>query len=395
VLRVSGEVARPPVTITFFDAAGAPLAGTGRTPANNLAVRALGTSAFALGLRPVRVSLAGGAGSAVIAPDAGSVATRMRAYSLAMLPPGVAAILLAILLGRQVAKGAVRPMLDVTRSLDALAAGEFTPRSVAAASTTEVRALAEAYDRAVRHVAAAFAERRETEMHIRQFIADAGHQLRTPLTIIMGYVDLLDGGIVREPEMRARVYENMRAEGKRMRGLVDKLIFLARLDRPESDDPPEAIDVASLATQIVAALRALPEISGRLDVEVPALSPLAPPLLVQADATELREAIENLLDNAFKYAGGTVLLRVSADETSVAVSVADHGPGIDITERDRIFDRFYRGGANDAEIEGSGLGLAIVKRAVERAHGAIEIAGNEPTGIRFTIRLQRVRNAAF
>lgn len=246
-LRVSEEVARPPVTVTFSDAAGAPLAGTGRTPANSLAVLALATSAFALGLRPMRVPLAGGAGSAVIAPDAGSVAARMRAYSLAMLPPGVAAILLAILLGRQVAKGAVRPMLDVTRSLDALAAGEFTPRSVSAASTTEVRALAEAYDRAVRHVAAAFAERRETEMHIRQFIADAGHQLRTPLTIIMGYVDLLDGGIVREPEMRARVYENMRAEGKRMRGLVDKLIFLARLDRPESEDPPEAIDVASLA----------------------------------------------------------------------------------------------------------------------------------------------------
>lgn len=127
---------------------------------------------------------------------------------------------------------------------------------------------------------------------------------------------------------------------------------------------------------------------------MPALSPVAP-LLVHADATELREAIENLLDNAFKYAGGTVLLRVSADETSVAVSVEDHGPGIDITERERIFDRFYRGGANDAEIEGSGLGLAIVKRAVERAHGTIEIAGNEPTGIRFTIRLRRVQNAAF
>jgi signal transduction histidine kinase len=118
-------------------------------------------------------------------------------------------------------------------------------------------------------------------------------------------------------------------------------------------------------------------------------------LLVHADASELREAIENLLDNALKYASGTALLRVSADATSIAISVEDNGPGIELSERERIFDRFYRGSTNDSEVEGSGLGLAIVKRALERAHGTIDISDNEPSGVRFTIRLPRVRDAVF
>jgi signal transduction histidine kinase len=210
----------------------------------------------------------------------------------------------------------------------------------------------------------------------------------------MGYVDLLDGGIVHEPQMRARVYENMRDEGKRMRRLVDKLILLARLDRPESEDQPAAIDAGLLVAQIVAGLRALPETSGRVEVVLPSLSP-STPLLVHADASELREAIENLLDNALKYASGTALLRVSADATSIAISVEDNGPGIEPSERERIFDRFYRGSTNDSEVEGSGLGLAIVKRALERAHGTIDISDNEPSGVRFTIRLPRVRDAVF
>jgi signal transduction histidine kinase len=104
----------------------------------------------------------------------------------------------------------------------------------------------------------------------------------------------------------------------------------------------------------------------------------------------LREAIENLLDNAFKYAPHSdVALRVGAEENEIAVAVEDEGPGIEPAERERIFDRFYRGTANDSDVEGSGLGLAIVKRAVERAQGAIELESDIPGGSCFTIRLPR------
>jgi signal transduction histidine kinase len=388
--RLTNELARPPVTITFLDANGALLAGNAASDEHpSLTERILLRAASAFGLHARRVVLAGGVGTAVIAPDAQRLIARMEAYWRGILPAGAIVVALAVFLGRQLAKGAVRPMIDVTRSLNALGRGEFTPRAITASSTTEVRLLAEAYNRAVRDVGETFAQREQNELHMRQFIADAGHELRTPLTIIMGYVDLLESGAVPEPQLRTRVYENVRGEGKRMRRLVDKLILLARLDRPASEEAPTAIEVDAFVSRIADSFRTRLGCGRRLAVAHP--SPDGKTLLVSADPTELREAIENLLDNALKYAPHSdVALRVSADEHQIAIVVEDEGPGIEPAERERIFDRFYRGTANDSEVEGSGLGLAIVKRAVERAHGTIELESDIPGGSRFTIRLPRV-----
>lgn len=388
--RAADLMARPSIAIRILDSAGHRLAEGELSPAAEPATEGglfVGLAA-ALGLHAKHVPLPGGMGTVVIAPDETRMEERVRAYGVAMVPVGALAIALAMILGRTVAAGVVRPMVDITRSLTALGAGDFTPQPIAGSSTTEVRLLAQAYDRAVRHVGAAFTERAQTEQQIRQFIADAGHELRTPLTIVMGYVDLLEGGVVTDPEARARVYENMRAEGRRMRRLVDRLILLARLERAQPEERPAALDIATLVTQIAGIHSALPE-ADRLHVELPPL-PVAT-LLAYADPAELREAIENLLDNALKYAPQSeVFLRVGADPASVAIVVEDYGPGIDIHEHGRIFDRFYRGSANDGEVEGSGLGLAIVKRAVERAHGTIELESTVGLGSRFTIRLGRV-----
>lgn len=388
------QLSRPPLVIRIIDASNHRLGGTEAPSAVDEPIVSNGlynAMAAVFGLHPQRVKLPGGTGTVLIAPDESKLRARVSAYWLAILPVGALAVALAIILGRSVAVSAVRPMLDVTKSLTALGAGDFTPRRIAASSTTEVSRLTEAYDQAVRQVGAAFAERRETELHIRQFIADAGHELRTPLTIMMGYVDLLEGGVVQDSGMRTRVYENIRSEGRRMRRLVDRLILLARLERPGPESRPAPLDIAALVAQLAAAQSGLPDTKQRLHVELPPLPPST--LLVHADPTEMREAIENLLDNALKYAPRSdVFLRVAADQTFVTIAVEDYGPGIEADEQDRIFDRFYRGRANDGDVEGSGLGLAIVKRAIERAHGTLEVESRVAIGSRFTIRLNRVSN---
>ena len=219
------------------------------------------------------------------------------------------------------------------------------------------------------------------ELQMRQFVADAGHELRTPLTVIMGFIDVLRRRGSADTVASARIFDTMQAESRRMRGLIDKLIALARLENPQRREP-EPVEVGALAQRVVDALQALqdiPRVSLRVDSG----------LVVRADEHELHEALSNLVENALKYAPQSpVEVEARGEGDRVVIEVRDRGPGLSVEDRGHIFDRFYRG-ANRGETEGFGLGLAIVKRAVERAGGDVSVESSEGAGARFTIRLPR------
>lgn len=217
------------------------------------------------------------------------------------------------------------------------------------------------------------------ERQMRQFVADAGHELRTPLTIVMGYLDVLQHGMVRDAAEIARVHETMLLESRRMRGVIDKLILLARLERPQ---PPQRtpVDPAAVAQRAVTALE--PLAGGR--IRFAAAQPIA---CVDADESELYEAIENVIENAVRYAPQSpVAVGTSCADGVVQVTVSDRGPGMDETDARHAFDRFYRGSAR-TQADGSGLGLAIAKRAIERAGGSISLESRLGEGTRITMRL--------
>lgn len=328
------------------------------------------------GLRPHVVRIAGG--TIVVAPDLGGFARLLQRYLIVVLPIGALAVFAAWLLGRAITRRAVAPLQEVAAALRRIAAGDFTPEPLPAGDS--LRELTAAYNEVARRLTSATSERERNETQMKQFIADAGHELRTPLTIVMGYLEILQQGVVGDDAAVGQVYETMLAESRRMRASIEKLILLARLERPAAPRT-EAMDIGALAQRAAAELRPL---AGTDRIAVT----LAPsPCVVKAD-DELYEAIENVIENALRYAPQSpVRVAVACDGPTAVLTVADHGPGMESQDVEHAFDRFYRGG--DRSGDGSGLGLAIAKRAVERIGGSIELQSSPGAGTTVTISLPR------
>lgn len=290
-----------------------------------------------------------------------------------------AAILLSWFVGRLFAQQALRPVNEVSESLRALADGDFTPRRFLMAGVDEVADLTAAFNDAVASVATAIEHRKHAEERMRQFAADAGHELRTPLTVIAGYIDVLRRGAIEEPRIARQILATMSIEKEHMRGLIDRLMRLARLD---SEAPPnvESVDLAELLRGQCEAARRLDD-RRAIDYSVDGLQ------TVEADRGELGEAVWNVIENALKYApDAPIHLRATRNNGHAIITIKDEGPGMSESERLHAFERFYRGDQR-GEITGSGLGLAIAKRAVERVGGGIAIDSAPGHGTAVTITL--------
>jgi signal transduction histidine kinase len=204
----------------------------------------------------------------------------------------------------------------------------------------------------------------------RAFIADAAHELRSPLTAVRLDLQLLD----RAPDeaARAEARANLGAAVERAIHLVEQLLTLARNEPRDEELSPTALDAA--AAEGIAQTHAL-AVARRMDLSLEA----EPNTMVQGDRDALRTLVRNLVDNAVRYTppGGRVQVRVRNASDGAVLEVTDSGPGIPTRERERAFDRFYRR-ANAPE-GGSGLGLAIVKAIAER-HGARVSLDDGPGG---------------
>ena len=307
------------------------------------------------------------------------IITNLIPYWWIVIGIAIVAVGVSGFVGRVFARHALAPLTEVSDSLRALAEGDYTQRRFVTASGDEIAVLTEAYNDAAAGVAAAMEERRSTDARMRQFVADAGHELRTPLTVIGGYIDVLRRGAIEEPKVARQILGTMALEKEHMRGLIDRLMRLARMDA-ETPPSPASIDVSEL-------LRDQCEAARRLDEQRPIDYSVDGAREVVADRAELGEALWNVVENALKYApGAPIHLRAYRDNGSTVLSVSDEGPGMSESERLHAFERFYRGDAR-GEIPGTGLGLAIAKRAVDRAGGSIAIDSAPGRGTTVSIRL--------
>lgn len=311
--------------------------------------------------------------------DAVLVAT-VRSVLLPLAAGIIVAIACAALIARVLTRQAVRPLVDVTGALERFASGDLTPQPIAADDRSELAALAHAYNGAIEQMQHAFAERDRANASIRQFIADAGHQLRTPLTVVQGFITILRRADA--PDERERILGTMYQQSRAMGSLIDKLILLDRWENPQEQDN-EPIDVGVLVADLAGVLAdAHPERAISVhndDGET----------LAAIDPTDLGYIIDNLVDNALKYTDGPIDVSVTSDAGDVIVDVADRGPGMSPSDVALAFDRFYRGGHRG--VEGTGLGLSIAKRAAERARGTIDLTSTPAQGSRFRVRLPKSR----
>ncbi len=220
----------------------------------------------------------------------------------------------------------------------------------------------------------------------RDFVADAAHELRTPLAIqrTVGEVGLAGDSV----ESSEATVEQMLAENKHLTRLVDDLSLLARADSHAVSITPARMNLSSLVQDTASELEPLAEERGaHLTAEV------GPEIWVAGDVTRLRQLLLVLLDNALRFTppGGTVRVRLQDGGGRAQLQVADSGPGIDPVDLPRIFDRFYRADKARAG-EGSGLGLSIAKWIVDAHGGHIQAANAAPHGAVFTAILPAARH---
>lgn len=206
--------------------------------------------------------------------------------------------------------------------------------------------------------------------HLRTTLLDAmAHEFKTPLTSIKAVTTSLLANPDQPPEARAELLAAADEEAERLRILIDDAVEMARLDTEQIDLNREAAALPDIVREAVASLQALTE--GR-DVAVVCEEALEP---VGLDRRLIRLAIRQILDNALKYspADTPIGIRICASDGSIAVEITDHGQGIPLQDRSRVFERFYRGPSTKEQIPGSGLGLTIASSIVQAHRGALHV----------------------
>lgn len=294
----------------------------------------------------------------------------LRNYSLL----GLASLFFGSLaVGWYVAGRVLAPIERITEVAREITATDLSRRINMTGPDDELRQLADTFDGMTDRLEESFAAQ-------RRFIQEASHELRNPLAVIRTNLDVtLDAPSIAEEDFRA-TGEVVRRNAIRMTALVDDLLDYARMEVPS--ETSVLVDLVLLVEEVAEEFGAPASARG---LEITHSVP--DELLVMGDPMALRRAVSNLVTNAVRLApSGTTISVSAAAESGVAeLSVADEGPGIAVSDKERVFERFWRG--ETAGGEGRGLGLAIVRRIVAVHGGAIEVESELGVGSTFTIWL--------
>jgi len=302
------------------------------------------------------------------------VAAIFREQELADLAPalwgaagvGIVTLLVGSLLAWRVAEGVLRPVAAVTDTAASISTTELTKR-IAVEGHDEVSHLASTFN--------AMLDRLEEAFRIqRQFVDDAGHELRTPITIIRGHLETLED----DPEERERTVALVLDELDRMHRIVNDLLLLAKAEQPDFLDL-ETVDVSSLTEELHAKARALGAREWELEASGRGV--------IVADRQRLTQAMMQLAQNATDHtaAGDRIALGSSVSDGVAKLWVSDAGSGIPPEDQQLIFRRFARSGNGRPSAPGAGLGLAIVRAIAEAHHGSVEIRSAPGAGATFTL----------
>jgi len=219
---------------------------------------------------------------------------------------------------------------------------------------------------------------RRVEAVRRDFVANVSHELKTPLTVILGFAETLASGDV-PPEQGIRFVEAIQSNAQRMQQIVDDLLDLSRIESGGWVPNPVTVDLRTVATEVAAGrMRASLEKGVRLTVEVCDGAESA-----FADPTAIRQVFANLADNAIRHtnSGGSIVMFSERSERGTTIGVRDSGVGIAPEHLSRIFERFYRADSGRArDVGGTGLGLAIVRHLVEAHRGRVKVTSTVGEG---------------
>ena len=332
--------------------------------------------------RVIAQRLPTGLGTVVVAQSFEDIdRTLLRLQGLFILI-GLVMILFIALASRKVITVGLRPLATVEATAERIAEGDLTARLPDIKPNTEVGRLVNTLNMMLGRIEESFAARVDSESKLRRFVADASHELRTPITAIRGFAELHRQGAVTGEEKTKELIGRIENESKRMGSLVEDLLLLARLDQSR-EMKAEPVNLSKLVSDAVESARAAgPNHAvnfSNSDEEIYALG----------DNDRIHQVVANLLANARTHtpAGTKIDVSVIQSEDGVRIRIADNGPGLSEKDQSRIFERFYRADASRVRTdgEGTGLGLSIVD-AVMRAHaGQVSVESELGKGAAFTL----------
>jgi two-component system sensor histidine kinase MprB len=288
---------------------------------------------------------------------------------------------LAALLARMATRRVMKPLAEVTATAQLIGETDDLSKRIAVRDDDEVGQLATSFNEMLERLEISRGQLDASVIAQRQLVADASHELRTPVTSLRTNIEVLLSGAELEDDDRTRLLTDVVEQSEELSTLVSDLIEVARGDTAPTNVEDFRLD--RLAEDAIdRARRNAPQVEFRERLT---------PVSVHGNPERLSRAINNLLDNAALHAGHGGPVEVTVDATGV--TVRDHGDGITDADLPHVFDRFYRG-ANSRARQGSGLGLAIVRQAAEQHGGSVSAANAVDGGAVFTLKLPTSPTAA-
>jgi len=301
------------------------------------------------------------------------LARTLRILALALAGAALVTTAAGAVIGRWASGRALRPLDEVSKAAETIAGGRLHVRLVAA-DDPDLSALAASFNR----MADALLERIEREA---RFTSDVSHELRSPLTTLATSLGVLESHRDHLPVRSRSAVDLLSGEMRRFQRMVDVLLEISRVDTGSAELLLDEVEVGELLRQAAYAAGV-----GRIPVDI---DPAVGRFRLRVDKRRIERVVANLVENASLYAGGVARFAVEPAAGGVRLVVVDHGPAVAAGERERIFERFYRGQTSGRRgaTEGTGLGLSLVAEHV-RLHGGRVWVESGPGGVnRFVVEL--------
>lgn len=313
--------------------------------------------------------------------------TGMNEYLTLLLPAVWLSFLVAIMYSAFSADGfsksVTKPLNEISQEMSKVK-GDYTDMSFETYQYPEINIIAETTTKMSKNVKE-YLNQIEFEKQVRQeFFSNASHELKTPITSVQGYAELLESGIIKDEEQKKDFIRRIKKEAVNMHNLINDILMISRLETKEAEVLKGDVRISILLDDIIESLKPL-AVSHEITIHMDCM-----PLCIYANGQQMKELFGNLISNAIKYnkPGGQVWIKVTEEDKTVIIRVKDNGMGIPKEALDRIFQRFYRVDKGRSKKQGgTGLGLSIVKHIVNFYHGTISVESELDAGTEFVVKI--------
>lgn len=313
--------------------------------------------------------------------------TGMKEYLMLLLPAVWLTFLIAIMYSAfsadNFAESITKPLKEISQEMLKVK-GDYTDLSFETYQYPEINIIAETTTKMSKNVKE-YLNQIDMEKQIRQeFFSNASHELKTPITSVQGYAELLESGIIQEEGQKRDFLNRIKKEAANMNNLINDILMISRLETKDAEVLKTNVRLSIVLDDIIESIKPLAashEVLIHMDCK---------PICIYANTQQMKELFGNLISNAVKYnkPGGEVWVKVREEDRNLIVQVKDNGVGIPKESLSRIFERFYRVDKGRSKKQGgTGLGLSIVKHIVNFYHGTISVRSELDKETEFTVNI--------